>query len=105
MLRKVHPRATVRLTATVLLSLCGLASAAEHGGAEIQERLRGVPLLPVFIAVGVAVGVLILRAIAHFRSRSVKAKIFPKLELRRRLYAPYSGGNCATVSFAPMDDA
>ena len=78
---------------------------AASGGVLPLAELSEVPRWPIYIAIVVAALIFSIRTVLHFRERANKAKIFPKLALRRRLYAPYSGGNCAQVSFGSSQDA
>ncbi len=99
----------VRLLSVAVFTLVFLfaVNGASAGDTEksVSETTRDVPLWP-FIS-GAVVGLFfLLRSVyVHFKTRRVRAMIFPKLNLQRRLYAPYSGGNFATVSFGSEPDA
>jgi hypothetical protein len=67
--------------------------------------IHEMPRWPFYSAMIVAAIFACRHTIAYFKNRRPKAKIFPKLELRRRFYAPYSGGNFATIRFDPRRDA
>ena len=79
--------------------------ATAHAGDPLLADLDEIPRWPVYAAIVVGLAIACQQAINHFRSRDSKARIFPKLSLRRRLYAPYSGGNHAKISFGSRDDA
>ena len=87
-----------------LASTTGLANAAASG-TQTLAQLEDMPRWPIYAAMVIGLIIACHRFIHHLKTRKSKAKIFPKLTLRRRLYAPYSGGNDAKISFAPRRDA
>ena len=87
-----------------LASTTRLASAAASNPLTLAQ-LEDMPRWPIYAAMVIALVIGCHRFIHYLKTRNSKAKIFPKLTLRRRLYAPYSGGNHAKVSFAPRSDA
>ena len=85
------------------LSLCRAAQAiAEESPAPAEPR--GIPLWPIYVAVIVAVVIACAHLIQLIRTRQHRTKVFPKVEFRRRLFAPYSGGNYAATRFGSRGD-
>lgn len=89
----------------VLLILSVPQHAFAAGGLLDPSRLKDMPRWPIFIIVFVSFCALCYSAVSQYKNRRSKSKVFPKLALRRRLYAPYSGGNCAKTTFAPRHHA
>lgn len=89
--------------ATVLVP--GHALADLPGAAPALAQAANLPRWPIYLAIIALVCVFCRSVINHRRHRRRKSKVFPKLSLRRRLFAPYSGGNCAKITFGSRHDA
>lgn len=96
------------LTAGALSLALGQASHAVGGNETVTLASQRIPLWPVYIAAVVATIIATYRIFRQITNRSTRTRVFPKVEFRRRLFAPYSGGNCAAIAFNPereRDDA
>ena len=69
------------------------------------ENFSNIPLWPFILAAIVGLFFLLHSIYNFVKSRKPRSRVFPKLTLRRRLYAPYSGGNSASMSFGRDNDA
>ncbi|MFT4550511.1 MAG: hypothetical protein ACI8XO_002263 [Verrucomicrobiales bacterium] len=69
------------------------------------SQLIEMPRWPIYAAFLVATVIGVVKVYQYIGQRRVKARVFPKLQLRRRLYAPYSGGNHAGIRFGSSRDA
>jgi hypothetical protein len=96
-----------RIFATTLAWL--LCAGQQHAFAAreklVPSQLKDMPRWPIYIAIFIAICIFCYRLVSFQRTRQAKSKVFPKLSLRRRLYGPYSGGNCAKISFGSRHDA
>lgn len=96
---------TIFTTALVWLLYTGQQHAFAAREKLVPSQLKDMPRWPIYIAIFIATCIFCYRLVSFQRSRQAKSKVFPKLSLRRRLYAPYSGGNCAKISFGSRHDA
>ena len=81
-----------------------LAEASDGAGFFLAAGSRGVPLWPIYLALAIGAAIACYQCVRYFLGREPKAKVFPKLGFRRRLFAPYSGGNHAAVEFGSGQD-
>jgi hypothetical protein len=90
----------------VLLPLTSQVFAVEFKGkGEAFSLPNIIRLWPAYGLLAAAIAVGCYRMIRVLLKPKSKVQIFPKLAQRRRLHAPYSGGNCASVAFDSHRDA
>ncbi|MGI9240545.1 MAG: hypothetical protein ACR2RV_07070 [Verrucomicrobiales bacterium] len=97
-------RSIIFRSALLLLTASQAGAADEAGGVVTAAATREIPLWPFYIAMSVGAIVACIRLVGYFVGREAQAKVFPKLEFRRRLFAPYSGGNHASIEFGSGQD-
>lgn len=90
---------------TSLVSLVTLLLTGAAGAAPQEPSQADLPVWPFLMAIVVGLFFLVRSTISYFKSQRPRSKVFPKLTLRRRLYAPYSGGNSAEVTFGSNPNA
>ncbi len=92
----------VAISAMIILVSAQQASALP-GKNLVPSQLQDMPRWPLYVAGLVALVIAAAKTVQYVQGSQPKAKVFPKLKLRRRLYAPYSGGNNAEIGFGNTD--
>lgn len=91
-------------TISLLLLATTLAVASGGSGSIAPEDSRTIPWWPIYLALGLIAVSACYQLVRYFVRREPTAKVFPRLEFRRRLFAPYSGGNHAAIDFGSEQD-
>jgi len=89
---------------SLLLLATTLAEASGGSGSIAPEDSRTIPWWPIYLALALIAVSACYQLGRYFLRREPTAKVFPKLEFRRRLFAPYSGGNHAAIEIGSEQD-
>lgn len=104
--RPLHRCCLGKRSAVFVLLLLGTPLALANQSTDpASSQLSEIPWWPFISAAIFGLAFLGRSLYVYIQTRRVRTKVFPKLELRRRLYAPYSGGNCAEIAFDTDPDA
>mgnify|MGYP001813157071 CR=1 FL=1 len=89
---------------SLLLLATTLAEASGGTGSVAPEDSRTIPWWPIYLALAFIAVSACYQLWRYLIQREPAAKVFPKLEFRRRLFAPYSGGNHASIDIGSKQD-